>query len=76
MIGYESGVANVVDPLGGSYYVESLTDELEGAGAATTSTGSTRWAAPWPRSRPGFYQDEIARGGVPRSSGASSPAIG
>ena len=29
MIGYETGVANVADPLGGSYYVESLTDELE-----------------------------------------------
>ena len=26
---YESGVANVADPLGGSYYVEHLTDMLE-----------------------------------------------
>lgn len=25
----ETGIANVVDPLGGSYYIESLTDELE-----------------------------------------------
>ncbi|MCU0618904.1 MAG: methylmalonyl-CoA mutase family protein [Gemmatimonadaceae bacterium] len=25
----ETGVANVMDPLGGSYYVEALTDELE-----------------------------------------------
>jgi len=29
ILGYESGVADVVDPLGGSYYVESLTDQLE-----------------------------------------------
>ncbi len=29
IIAHESGVANVVDPLGGSYYVEWLTDELE-----------------------------------------------
>ena len=29
LLAYESGVADVVDPLGGSYYVESLTDELE-----------------------------------------------
>lgn len=29
VLGYESGVADVVDPLAGSYYVESLTDELE-----------------------------------------------
>ena len=29
IIAHESGVADVVDPLGGSWYVESLTDELE-----------------------------------------------
>lgn len=29
VIAYETGVANVVDPLGGSYYVESLTDKME-----------------------------------------------
>ena len=29
VLAYESGVADVVDPLGGSYYVESLTDQLE-----------------------------------------------
>ena len=29
VIGYETGVTSVADPLGGSYYVESLTDELE-----------------------------------------------
>jgi methylmalonyl-CoA mutase N-terminal domain/subunit len=29
IIAFETGVANVVDPLGGSYFVESLTDEIE-----------------------------------------------
>ena len=29
ILAYESGIADVVDPLGGSYYVESLTDQLE-----------------------------------------------
>jgi len=29
LLAYESGIADVVDPLGGSYYVESLTDKLE-----------------------------------------------
>ncbi len=29
IIAHESGVADVVDPLGGSWYVESLTDQLE-----------------------------------------------
>ena len=29
ILAYETGVPNVMDPLGGSYYVESLTDSLE-----------------------------------------------
>lgn len=29
IIGYEAGVTNTVDPLGGSYYVEALTNEIE-----------------------------------------------
>ena len=29
IIGYETGIAKVVDPLGGSYYLESLTNRLE-----------------------------------------------
>ncbi|MFQ5905537.1 MAG: methylmalonyl-CoA mutase, partial [bacterium] len=29
IIAHESGVPNCIDPLGGSYYVEALTDELE-----------------------------------------------
>ena len=29
VIAYETGVANAIDPLGGSYYVEQLTNELE-----------------------------------------------
>jgi methylmalonyl-CoA mutase N-terminal domain/subunit len=30
VIAYETGVASVADPLGGSYYVEAMTDSLEG----------------------------------------------
>lgn len=29
IIAYESGVANTIDPLAGSYYIESMTDEIE-----------------------------------------------
>ena len=29
IVAHESGVANTVDPLGGSYYIEYLTDEIE-----------------------------------------------
>jgi methylmalonyl-CoA mutase N-terminal domain/subunit len=31
ILAHESGVADVVDPLGGSYYIESLTNQLEAA---------------------------------------------
>ena len=30
LIAYETGVTNVVDPLGGSWFLEKLTDEMEG----------------------------------------------
>jgi methylmalonyl-CoA mutase N-terminal domain/subunit len=33
ILAHESGVADTVDPLGGSYYVESLTDDLESEAA-------------------------------------------
>ena len=29
IVAYESGVANTIDPLAGSYYVESMTDKIE-----------------------------------------------
>ncbi len=34
IIAFESGVADTVDPLGGSYYIEALTDEIEAQAAA------------------------------------------
>ena len=34
IIAHETGVANTIDPLGGSYFVESLTDRLEEAAYA------------------------------------------
>jgi methylmalonyl-CoA mutase N-terminal domain/subunit len=34
IVGFESGVADTVDPLAGSYFVESLTDEVERAANA------------------------------------------
>ena len=29
LLAYETGVSNVVDPLGGSWYIEDLTDKIE-----------------------------------------------
>jgi methylmalonyl-CoA mutase, N-terminal domain len=34
IIAHESGVTNVVDPLGGSYYLETLTNQMEAAASA------------------------------------------
>jgi methylmalonyl-CoA mutase N-terminal domain/subunit len=34
LIAYETGVANVADPLGGSWFVEELTDKIEAAAEA------------------------------------------
>src|SRR3954463_10630818 len=34
IIAHETGVANTIDPLGGSYFVEALTDEMEAAAYA------------------------------------------
>lgn len=60
LIGYESGAAQTVDPLGGSYYVEALTDriemdvreslaEIQELGGASKAIAS------------GFFQDAIAK---------------
>ena len=38
VLGYESGVADTVDPLAGSYFIESLTDEVEALAREYIST--------------------------------------
>ena len=43
IIAEESGVTNTIDPLAGSYFIESLTDRWKRA-PSTTSAGLTRWA--------------------------------
>ena len=56
----ESGVANTVDPLAGSYFVETLTNQTEQARLAATSATSTRWAACSRAIEAGYPQAEIA----------------
>jgi methylmalonyl-CoA mutase, N-terminal domain len=60
IVAYESGVANTVDPLAGSYYVESLTNELEQRAMAlieqVDALGGSEQAI-----AAGFFQDEIGR---------------
>ncbi len=58
VIGYESGVTDVADPLGGSYYVESLTDELESLARGYLDRIDRMGGAVAAIER-GFMQDEI-----------------
>jgi methylmalonyl-CoA mutase, N-terminal domain len=58
VIGYETGVAEVADPFGGSYYVESLTDELERVATAYIEKVDAMGGAV-AAIEAGFYQDEI-----------------
>jgi methylmalonyl-CoA mutase, N-terminal domain len=58
VIAYETGVANVADPLGGSYLVETLTDELEARAAGYLERIEAMGGA-IAAIEAGFYQDEI-----------------
>jgi methylmalonyl-CoA mutase N-terminal domain/subunit len=60
IVAFESGVANTVDPLAGSYYVENLTTELETRALELIlkidELGGSEQAI-----AAGFFQEEIAR---------------
>ncbi len=60
VLGYESGVAGVVDPLGGSWYVEALTDRIEREALALVREVDGLGGAAAAIER-GFFQDAIAR---------------
>jgi methylmalonyl-CoA mutase N-terminal domain/subunit len=60
ILGYESGVASVVDPLAGSYYVESLTDAIE-AGARELIERVDRLGGAAAAIEAGYFQESIAR---------------
>lgn len=60
IVGYESGAAMTVDPLAGSWYVESLTDELERQALALIDQVEAMGGAV-AAVEAGWYQDAIAR---------------
>ena len=60
IVGYESGVAQTVDPLAGSYYVEALTDELERRALALLAQVDAMGGSVEAIAR-GFFQEEIGR---------------
>ncbi len=60
VIAFESGAANVIDPLGGSYYVEKLTDALEEE-AERYFRKIDEIGGVVPAIEQGFFQREITR---------------
>jgi methylmalonyl-CoA mutase N-terminal domain/subunit len=58
IIAYETGVTNAVDPLGGSYYVESLTDLMEEQ-ANEYFRKIEEYGGVIPAIEDGFFQKEI-----------------
>ncbi len=59
LIAYETGVANVADPLGGSWFVEKLTDEIE-AEAERYFSEIEKIGGVIPAIEAGYFQREIA----------------
>lgn len=60
VVGFESGVADTVDPLAGSYFVEALTNEVEEKALALMATISAMGGSVNAIEQ-GFMQGEIAR---------------
>jgi methylmalonyl-CoA mutase N-terminal domain/subunit len=60
ILAYETGVPNVVDPLGGSYYVESLTNALEREAEGLFAEIETQGGVV-PAIESGWFQRQIAR---------------
>jgi len=58
---YENGITNTVDPLAGSYYVEHLTDELEGK-AETLLAQVQAMGGAVQAIESGFYEAAMLRG--------------
>ncbi|MGK9369533.1 acyl-CoA mutase large subunit family protein [Melioribacter sp. Ez-97] len=59
MLAFETGVINTVDPLGGSYFIEKLTDEME-AGAEKIFAEIDALGGVIPAIEAGYFQKEIA----------------
>jgi len=59
LLAYETGVANTIDPLGGSYFVEALTDEMERQAEAYFKRVEELGGV-IPAIEAGFFQKEIA----------------
>ena len=61
IIAHETGVANTVDPVGGSYAIEKLTDEIESRADGLHSRKSTRCGGMLRAIETGYVQGEIQK---------------
>jgi methylmalonyl-CoA mutase N-terminal domain/subunit len=59
VLAYETNVTNVIDPLGGSYFIEALTDEME-RGAEDYFRQIEQYGGVIEAIEAGFFQHEIA----------------
>jgi methylmalonyl-CoA mutase N-terminal domain/subunit len=73
IIAMESGVANTIDPLGGSYYLEKLTDETEAA-VYDYFKRIEDYGGVLPAIKRGFFQQEIADSAFAFQRGVESGA--
>ncbi|MBV8602738.1 MAG: methylmalonyl-CoA mutase, partial [Candidatus Eremiobacteraeota bacterium] len=60
VLGYETNVTNVADPLGGSYFVEALTDEIERQAEEYFRRIEDEYGGVIEAIEAGFFQKEIA----------------
>src|SRR5260370_17083055 len=60
IIAHETGAADVIDPLGGSYYLEALTDQLERQAEAFFAEIQSIGGVV-PRIQSGWFQRQIGR---------------
>ena len=74
IVAHESGVTRTVDPLGGSYYVEALTNELEDRALTAARGGRARRRAREHRER--LARARHRRGCLPPAGGSRERRLG
>ena len=74
VLGYETGLAGVVDPLAGSWYVEALTDRIEREARALVEEVDRLGGAARAIER-GFFQEAIARSAYAHQQAQESGAL-
>ena len=74
ILAVESGMTQTVDPLGGSYYVEALTDRLEAAAVEMLNEIEEMGGSPVAIDR-GYFQDAIGRAAYDYQKGLEAGSL-